>query len=158
MSTTLLPLFICIIIPAYWFWRTYESIRAREEVLNDVDAFLGSDRHSAQTKRLIYCAYEDSQEHFFALKLILNTLFINNTDRAKFQKFKKANKTDYEAATGIIKELFLINIKLSPITWILAIFFFLFIAVLRALRTPATDKMSSFEKQTSAGIMKAINS
>lgn len=148
--------FVCILIPAYWFWRTYKSIKAREAILDKVDSFLGSRNHSKISKHIVYCAFDDSQEHFFVLKLIINTIFVKKEDRKKYQDIKKTNKADLEAAAVIIKELLLINIKLSPLTWFVTIFFFLSFAIFKAALTPTTDKFSSFEKRASAGAMKAI--
>lgn len=121
-STILIPIFLTLIIPLYWFSRINSAIDARGNFVDEVDDYLGDENNPEELKLLVYHFFEECLDNFLPTKAwVYFILFPNGKDskHSLVMLKEKFGEDKTKKAFKIIYKLMSVSIRLSPVQFIL---------------------------------------
>ena len=111
-----LILAIIAITPFYWLWRYNAALKARAEIVDDIDSFLGGDASEAQ-KAMIYFAFEDCTNSLMALKSLVANLLVSNSHRRVISSALEETGRKNKEFKRLFVEIIKVNVILSPLSY-----------------------------------------
>ncbi len=146
-STILIPIFLVIIVPVYWLLRINSAINARSNFSDEVDTYLGDENNPGELKLLVYHFFEECLDNLLPTKAWLYFIFLSNGKSSKHSLVmlkEKFGVDETEKALKIIYKLMSVNIRLSPVQYILfglTLLLVSIVSVLFILPGKALDRM-----------------
>ena len=121
-NTVLIPIFLTLIIPMYWLFRVNSAINARNNYSDEVDSYLGDENNPEELKLLIYHFFKECLDSLLPTKAWLYFMLFSNGSDSKHSLVKlkeKFGEDETKKTFKIIYKLMSVNIRLSPIQYIL---------------------------------------
>lgn len=159
-TAIVIPILLTLIIPLYWVLRINSAIDARQNFVDEVDEYLGNEKHPEELKLLVYHFFEECMDNLLPTKVWLYFVFFSNGRNSKhsLEKLKeKFGKDEIKEAFKLISKLMSVNVRLSPIQYILfglTVLFFSIVSILFFLPGKAFDSMKI---KTESALYRAIH-
>lgn len=143
MTTTIIPILIVIVFPAYFIWRYWAALDIREKVAIDVDNYLGQEKPN-DMKHIIYHAFNDCLSIKMPFQIMFNFIFNSKRGNGALKRLKTESGTEgFKELSSLLVKIFIVNASRYPLSYFSCGVVVFIIALFRVISSSSIFKIKS---------------